>query len=129
MKPSPIAHMFFSSVKVVYRQKCSFAELKQALIYFAKGNVRHGYTNRLAPFLFSFTGQAPKWTFLQSCCGTGCPCGKYTGWIEILGAEWWINVLEICGHRFKNLSGYAFGWELANCQFKISGKDLRMSLK
>lgn len=124
------AHCFFHQVEGLYIDKnVSFADLKQALLYFAKEMFGSETQIRLRPSYFPFTEPSAEMDISCDICGgTGCNFCKHTGWVEILGCGMVDPaVLEACGIDSKVYSGYAFGLgveRIANLKFRC--KDLRM---
>ena len=124
------AHCFFHQVEGLYIDKnISFADLKQALLYFAKEMFGEDTKIRLRPSYFPFTEPSAEMDISCNLChGEGCPFCKYTGWVEILGCGMVDpNVLEACGIDSKVYSGYAFGMgieRITNLKYQV--KDLRM---
>lgn len=124
------AHCFFHQVEGLYIDKnVSFADLKQALLYFAKEMFGEGTKIRLRPSYFPFTEPSAEMDISCNLCGgTGCAFCKYTGWVEILGCGMVDpNVLESCGIDSKEYTGYAFGMgieRITNLKYQV--KDLRM---
>lgn len=124
------AHCFFHQVEGLYIDKnVSFADLKQALLYFAKEMFGSETQIRLRPSYFPFTEPSAEMDISCDICGgTGCNFCKHTGWVEILGCGMVDPaVLEACGIDSKVYSGYAFGLgveRIANLKFCC--KDLRM---
>lgn len=124
------AHCFFHQVEGLYIDKnVSFADLKQALMYFAKEMFGDKTQIRLRPSYFPFTEPSAEMDIsCNICSGKGCPFCKYTGWVEILGCGMVDpNVLENCGIDSKVYSGYAFGMgveRITNLKYQV--KDLRM---
>ncbi len=124
------AHCFFHQVEGLYIDKnISFADLKQALLYFAKEMFGENTKIRLRPSYFPFTEPSAEMDISCNLChGEGCPFCKYTGWVEILGCGMVDpNVLEACGIDSKVYSGYAFGMgieRITNLKYQV--KDLRM---
>ena len=124
------AHCFFHQVEGLYIDKdVSFAELKQALMYFAKEMFGESTKIRLRPSYFPFTEPSAEMDISCNLCGgKGCAFCKYTGWVEILGCGMVDpNVLENCGIDSKVYSGYAFGMgveRITNLKYQV--KDLRM---
>jgi len=124
------AHCFFHQVEGLYIDKnVSFADLKQALLYFAKEMFGEHTKIRLRPSYFPFTEPSAEMDISCNLChGEGCPFCKYTGWVEILGCGMVDpNVLEACGIDSKVYSGYAFGMgieRITNLKYQV--KDLRM---
>ena len=124
------AHCFFHQVEALYRDKNdSFADLKQALLYFAKEMFGSETQIRLRPSYFPFTEPSAEMDISCNICGgKGCAFCKHTGWVEILGCGMVDpNVLEACGIDSKIYSGYALGMgieRVTNLKYKV--KDLRM---
>ena len=124
------AHCFFHQVEALYVDKnVSFADLKQALLYFAKEMFSPETKIRLRPSYFPFTEPSAEMDISCNICGgKGCPFCKGTGWVEILGCGMVDpNVLENCGIDSKVYSGYALGMgieRITNLKYQV--KDLRM---
>ena len=124
------AHCFFHQVEGLYVDKdVSFADLKQALLYFAKEMFGEKTQIRLRPSYFPFTEPSAEMDIsCNLCAGKGCPFCKYTGWVEILGCGMVDpNVLEECGIDSNEYTGYAFGMgveRITNLKYQV--KDLRM---
>ncbi len=124
------AHCFFHQVEGLYIDKdVSFADLKQALMYFAKEMFGENTEIRLRPSYFPFTEPSAEMDISCNICGgKGCPFCKHTGWVEILGCGMVDpNVLENCGIDSTVYSGYAFGMgveRITNLKYQV--KDLRM---
>ncbi len=124
------AHCFFHQVEGLYIDKnVSFADLKQALLYFAKEMFGEETQIRLRPSFFPFTEPSAEMDISCDLCGgKGCSFCKHTGWVEILGCGMVDpNVLEACGIDSKIYTGYAFGMgieRIANLKYRV--KDLRM---
>lgn len=124
------AHCFFHQVEALYVDKnVSFADLKQALLFFAKEMFGPDTKIRLRPSYFPFTEPSAEMDISCNICGgEGCPFCKHTGWVEILGCGMVDpNVLEACGIDSKEYSGYALGMgieRITNLKYRV--KDLRM---
>lgn len=124
------AHCFFHQVEALYIDKnVSFADLKQALLFFAKEMFGADTQIRLRPSFFPFTEPSAEMDIsCKICGGKGCPFCKHTGWVEILGCGMVDpNVLENCGIDSKVYSGYALGMgieRITNLKYQV--KDLRM---
>ncbi|MFZ4581429.1 MAG: phenylalanine--tRNA ligase subunit alpha [Paludibacter sp.] len=124
------AHCFFHQVEGLYIDKnVSFADLKQALMYFAKEMFGENTEIRLRPSYFPFTEPSAEMDISCNICGgKGCPFCKHTGWVEILGCGMVDpNVLENCGIDSTVYSGYAFGMgveRITNLKYQV--KDLRL---
>lgn len=124
------AHCFFHQVEALYIDKdVSFADLKQALLFFAREMFGEQTKIRLRPSYFPFTEPSAEMDISCNICGgKGCPFCKHTGWVEILGCGMVDpNVLENCGIDSKVYSGYALGMgieRITNLKYQV--KDLRM---
>ena len=124
------AHCFFHQVEGWYVDKnISLADLKQALLYFAKEMFGEQTQIRLRPSYFPFTEPSAEMDISCNICGgVGCAFCKNTGWVEILGCGMVDPaVLEACGIDSKVYSGYAFGLgveRITNLKYRV--KDLRM---
>jgi phenylalanyl-tRNA synthetase alpha chain len=124
------AHCFFHQVEGLYIDKnVSFADLKQALLYFAKEMFGEDTQIRLRPSYFPFTEPSAEMDISCNLCGgKGCNFCKHTGWVEILGCGMVDpNVLEACGIDSKVYTGYAFGMgveRITNLKYQV--KDLRL---
>ena len=124
------AHCFFHQVEALYVDKdVSFADLKQALLFFAKEMFGQDTVIRLRPSYFPFTEPSAEMDISCNLCGgKGCPFCKHTGWVEILGCGMvHPNVLDNCGIDSKTYSGYALGMgieRITNLKYQV--KDLRM---
>ena len=124
------AHCFFHQVEGLYIDKnVSFADLKQALLYFAKEMFGADTQIRLRPSYFPFTEPSAEMDISYNLCGgEGCAFCKYTGWVEILGCGMVDpNVLKNCSIDPEIYSGYAFGMgveRITNLKYQV--KDLRL---
>ena len=124
------AHCFFHQVEALYVDKnVSFADLKQALLFFAKEMFSPDTKIRLRPSYLPFTEpSAGMGTSVNIGGGDGCPFGKGTGWVENLGCcRVDPNALENGGIDSKVYSGYALGMgieRITNLKYQV--KDLRM---
>ncbi len=124
------AHCFFHQVEALYIDKnVSFADLKQALLYFAKEMFGVDTKIRLRPSYFPFTEPSAEMDISCNICGgKGCPFCKHTGWVEILGCGMVDpNVLDNCGIDSKVYTGYALGMgieRITNLKYRV--KDLRL---
>ncbi len=124
------AHCFFHQLEGLYIDKdVSFADLRQALLYFAKEMFGEDTQIRLRPSYFPFTEPSAEMDIsCNLCAGKGCNFCKHTGWVEILGCGMVDpNVLENCGIDTKVYSGYAFGMgveRITNLKYQV--KDLRL---
>lgn len=124
------AHCFFHQVEGLYVDRnVSFADLRQALLYFARQMFGPETRIRLRPSYFPFTEPSAEMDIsCHICGGKGCALCKGTGWVEILGCGMVDpNVLKSCGIDPNEYSGYAFGMgveRIANLKYKVS--DLRL---
>ncbi len=124
------AHCFFHQVEGLYIDKnVSFADLREALLYFSKEMFGSETKIRLRPSYFPFTEPSAEMDISCNICGgKGCSFCKGTGWVEILGCGMVDpNVLEACGIDSKEYSGFAFGMgveRITNLKYRV--KDLRL---
>ena len=124
------AHCFFHQVEGLYVDKnVSYADLREALLYFSKEMFGADTKIRLRPSYFPFTEPSAEMDISCNICGgKGCSFCKGTGWVEILGCGMVDpNVLEACGIDSKVYSGYAFGMgveRITNLKYRV--KDLRL---
>jgi len=124
------AHCLFHQIEGLYINKnVSFADLKQALLYFAKEMFGEKTKIRLRPSFFPFTEPSAEVDVSCNICNSkGCNVCKYTGYLEILGCGMVEpNVLENCGIDSKKYTGYAFGMGVERiAMLKYGVKDLRL---
>ncbi len=124
------AHCIFHQVEGLYiDENVSFADLKQALLYFAKEMFGEKTKIRLRPSYFPFTEPSAEVDVsCNICSGKGCNVCKHTGYLEILGCGMVDpNVLENCGIDSKKYSGYAFGMGIERiAMLKYGVNDLRL---
>ncbi len=124
------AHCIFHQLEGLYiNENVSFADLKKALLYFAKEMFGEESKIRLRPSYFPFTEPSAEVDVSCNICNSkGCKVCKYTGYLEILGCGMVDpNVLENCGIDSKKYSGYAFGLgieRIAMLKYKVT--DLRL---
>ncbi|MDE6391359.1 MAG: phenylalanine--tRNA ligase subunit alpha [Duncaniella sp.] len=124
------AHCFFHQIEGLYvDENVSFADLRQALLYFAREMFSPDRKLRLRPRYFPFTEPSAEMDLSCNICGgKGCRFCKHSGWVEILGCGMVDpNVLEACGIDSKRYSGYAFGMgveRITNLKYQV--KDLRL---
>ncbi len=124
------AHCFFHQVEGLYVDThVSFADLKQALLTFARELFGADTRIRLRPSYFPFTEPSAEMDIsCHICGGKGCGFCKHTGWVEILGCGMVNpNVLELCGIDSTRYMGYAFGVgveRITNLLYQVS--DLRL---
>lgn len=124
------AHCLFHQVEALYVDKnVSFADLKQALLFFAKEMFGSGTQIRLRPSYFPFTEPSAEMDITCHICGgKGCNICKNTGWVEILGCGMVDpNVLENCGIDSTIYTGYALGMGIERItMLKYRINDIRM---
>lgn len=124
------AHCLFHQVEGLYIDKdVSFADLKQALLYFTKEFFGADTQIRLRPSYFPFTEPSAEMDIsCHICGGEGCNICKYTGWVEIMGCGMVDPaVLENCGIDSKVYSGYAFGMGIERiAMLKYQINDIRL---
>ena len=124
------AHCLFHQVEGLYIDKdVSFADLKQALLFFTKELFGKDTQIRLRPSYFPFTEPSAEMDIsCHICGGKGCNICKHTGWVEILGCGMVDpSVLENCGIDSTIYSGYAFGMgveRIAMLKYQIN--DIRL---
>ncbi len=124
------AHCFFHQVEGLYVDKgVSFADLKQALLTFARDMFGADTKIRLRPSYFPFTEPSAEMDISCNICGgKGCGFCKHTGWVEILGCGMVDpHDLAACGIDPDIYTGYAFGMgveRIANLKYRVS--DLRL---
>ena len=123
------AHCIFHQVEGLYIDKnVSFADLKQAVLLFAKEMFGEETQIRLRPSYFPFTEPSAEVDVSCNICkGKGCNICKGTGWLEIMGCGMVDpNVLEASGIDSKEYSGFAFGMGVERiAMLKWQVKDLR----
>jgi phenylalanyl-tRNA synthetase alpha chain len=124
------AHCLFHQVEALYVDKnVSFADLKQALLFFAKEMFGHDTRIRLRPSYFPFTEPSAEMDIsCHICGGKGCNICKNTGWVEILGCGMVDpNVLDNCGIDSEIYSGYALGMGIERItMLKYRINDIRL---
>lgn len=124
------AHCIFHQVEGLYIDKdVSFADLKQALLYFAKEMFGEETEIRLRPSYFPFTEPSAEVDVsCNICAGKGCNVCKYTGYLEILGCGMVDpHVLKNCGIDPEVYTGYAFGMGVERiAMLKYQVTDLRL---
>lgn len=124
------AHCIFHQVEGLYIDTdVSFADLKQALLYFCREMFGSSTEIRLRPSYFPFTEPSAELDVSCLICqGKGCNVCKYTGWLEVLGCGMvHPAVLEACGIDSIKYTGYAFGMgieRLAMLKYRVD--DLRL---
>ena len=123
------AHCIFHQVEGLYIDKeVSFADLKQAVLLFAREMFGEETQIRLRPSYFPFTEPSAEVDVSCNICGgEGCNICKGSGWLEIMGCGMVDpNVLEASGIDSKEYSGFAFGMGIERiAMLKWQVKDLR----
>ena len=123
------AHCIFHQVEGLYvDENVTFADLKQALLLFAREMFGPDTQIRMRPSYFPFPEPSTEVDVSCNIChGKGCNICKGTGWLEILGAGMVDpNVLEASGIDSTKYSGFAFGMGLERiAMLKWQVNDLR----
>ena len=123
------AHCIFHQVEGLYiDKKVSFADLKQAVLLFAREMFGEETQIRLRPSYFPFTEPSAEVDVSCNICkGKGCNICKGTGWLEIMGCGMVDpNVLEANGIDSTQYTGFAFGMGIERiAMLKWQVKDLR----
>ena len=123
------AHCIFHQVEGLYiDENVTFADLKQAILLFAREMFGPETQIRMRPSYFPFTEPSAEVDVSCNIChGKGCNICKGTGWLEILGCGMVDpNVLEASGIDSKKYSGFAFGMGLERiAMLKWQVNDLR----
>ena len=123
------AHCIFHQVEGLYiDENVTFADLKQAILLFAREMFGPNTEIRMRPSYFPFTEPSSEVDVSCNICGgKGCNICKGTGWLEILGCGMVDpNVLEASGIDSKKYSGFAFGMGLERiAMLKWQVNDLR----
>lgn len=123
------AHCIFHQVEGLYiDENVTFADLKQAILLFAREMFGPDTQIRMRPSYFPFTEPSAEVDVSCNIChGKGCNICKGTGWLEILGCGMLDpNVLEASGIDSKKYSGFAFGMGIERiAMLKWQVNDLR----
>ena len=123
------AHCIFHQVEGLYIDEgVTFADMKQAILLFAREMFGPETKIRMRPSYFPFTEPSAEVDVSCNIChGKGCNVCKGTGWLEILGCGMVDpNVLEASGIDSKKYSGFAFGMGVERiAMLKWQVKDLR----
>ena len=123
------AHCIFHQVEGLYIDEgVTFADLKQAILLFAREMFGADTQIRMRPSYFPFTEPSAEVDVSCNIChGKGCNICKGTGWLEILGCGMVDpNVLEASGIDSKRYSGFAFGMGVERiAMLKWQVNDLR----
>ena len=123
------AHCIFHQVEGLYIDEgVTFADMKQAILLFAREMFGPQTQIRMRPSYFPFTEPSAEVDVSCNIChGKGCNICKGTGWLEILGCGMVDpNVLEASNIDSKKYSGFAFGMGLERiAMLKWQVNDLR----
>lgn len=123
------AHCIFHQVEGLYiDENVTFADLKQAILLFAREMFGPETQIRMRPSYFPFTEPSAEVDVSCNIChGKGCNICKGTGWLEILGCGMVDpNVLEASGIDSRKYSGFAFGMGIERiAMLKWQVNDLR----
>ena len=123
------AHCIFHQVEGLYiDENVTFADLKQAILLFAREMFGPDTQIRMRPSYFPFTEPSAEVDVSCNIChGKGCNICKGTGWLEILGCGMVDpNVLEASVIDSKKYSGFAFGMGIERiAMLKWQVNDLR----
>ena len=123
------AHCIFHQVEGLYiDENVTFADMKQAILLFAREMFGPETQIRMRPSYFPFTEPSAEVDVSCNIChGKGCNICKGTGWLEILGCGMVDpNVLEASGIDSTKYSGFAFGMGVERiAMLKWQVKDLR----
>ena len=124
------AHCTFHQVEGLYIDKdVSFADLKQAMFYFAQEMFGRDTEIRFRPSFFPFTEPSAEMDISCTICsGSGCAVCKYSGWVEIGGCGMVDPlVMENCKIDPKKYSGFAFGMGIERVtMLRYRVNDLRL---
>ena len=123
------AHCIFHQVEGLYiDENVTFADMKQAILLFAREMFGAQTQIRMHPSYFPFTEPSAEIDVSCNICGgKGCNVCKGTGWLEIMGCGMVDpNVLEASGIDSKKYSGFAFGMGVERiAMLKWQVRDLR----
>ena len=123
------AHCIFHQIEGLYiDENVTFADLKQAILLFAREMFGPETQIRMRPSYFPFTEPSAEVDVSCNIChGKGCNICKGTGWLEILGCGMVDpNVLKASGIDPEKYSGFAFGMVLERiAMLKWQVNDLR----
>ena len=119
------AHCIFHQVEGLYiDENVTFADMKQAILLFAREMFGPQTEIRMRPSYFPFTEPSAEIDVSCNICGgKGCNICKGTGWLEIMGCG---MVLEASGIDSSKYSGFAFGMGVERiAMLKWQVRDLR----
>ena len=121
------AHCIFHQVEGLYiDENVTFADLKQAILLFAREMFGPETEIRMRPSYFPFTEPSAEVDVSCNIChGKGCNICKGTGWLEIMGCGMVDpNVLEASSIDSKKYSAFGMGLErIAMLKWRVN--DLR----
>ena len=124
------AHCTFHQVEGLYIDEgVSFADLKQAMYYFAQEMFGADTEVRFRPSFFPFTEPSAEMDISCFICGgSGCAVCKQSGWVEIGGCGMVDPlVMENCKIDTQQYSGFAFGMGIERItMLKYQINDLRL---
>ncbi len=124
------SHCMFHQVEGLYIDEgVSFADMKQAIDYFAKEFFGVHTEIRMRPSYFPFTEPSAEVDVsCQLCGGKGCAVCKGTGWLEIMGCGMVDPaVLEASGIDSSRYTGFAFGMGIERtAMLKYGIRDIRL---
>ena len=123
------AHCIFHQVEGLYiDENVTFADMKQAILLFAREMFGPQTEIRMRPSYFPFTEPSAEIDVSCNICGgKGCNICMGTGWLEIMGCGMVDpNVLEASGIDSSKYSGFAFGMGVERiAMLKWQVRDLR----
>ena len=123
------AHCIFHQIEGLYiDENVTFADLKQAILLFAREMFGPDTEIRMRPSFFPFTEPSAEVDVSCNIChGKGCNICKGTGWLKIMGCGMVDpNVLKASGIDPEKYSGFAFGMGLERiAMLKWRVNDLR----
>ncbi len=120
--------MFYQVEGLAVDTNITLADLKGALLTFARAIFGEEREIRLRPSFFPFTEPSAEVDIsCFQCGGAGCRLCKGSGWIEILGSGLvHPRVLELSGYDPEKVSGFAFGMGVERiAMLKYGLDDLR----
>ncbi|MFP4498797.1 MAG: phenylalanine--tRNA ligase subunit alpha [Vulcanimicrobiota bacterium] len=120
---------FFQVEALLVDEKTTFADLKGALLDFARRMFGKERRAKFIPSYFPFTEPSAEITIdCFACKGEGCRICKQSGWIEIGGAGMVNpNVLTEVGYDPEKYTGYAFGMGVERiAMLKYEIEDIRL---
>ena len=105
------SHQFMQLEGLVVDKNITMSDLKGTLSLLMKKMFGENRSIRFKPSYFPFTEPSVEVDVsCFKCGGKGCPMGKHTGWIEVLGAGMvHPNVLKSAGYDPEVYKGFAFG--------------------